>query len=97
MAERQTMLFSINEGSLKRMAEYLERDYTESGDWSSPEQLFRNFMKKVAEEVNDSRGVILKSEEYADGEFRFAVECEQLAAKRGAEILGGEPPIKEQG
>ena len=96
MAERQTVTFTINEDSLKRMAEYLEREYSESGDWSSPEQLFRNFMKKLDEELGDTQGVGSMSEQIVEGEMRLSVKCGQPVAEKAAEILEGDTTSDEE-
>ena len=96
MAERETVVFSIAEDSLRRMAEYLERDYSESGDWSSPERLFRNFMKKLAEELGDTQGAGTKGEEIVEGELRLSVECGQPVAEKAAEISEGDTTRDEE-
>jgi len=90
MTDRQTTVFSISNNSLKKMAEYLELDYSEPGNWSSPERLFRNFFKKLVEELEDPEGFSVKRVEFVDGEIRLSVDCGEAVAARAAEMLEGE-------
>ena len=90
MTNRQPTVFSISNNSFKKMAEYLELDYSEPGNWSSPELLFRNFFQKLVEELEDPERFSVKRVEFVDGEIRLSVECGEAVAARAAEMLESE-------
>ena len=87
MAEKQVVVFSIGRNSLINISGYLNPDYSSMANWSSPENLFREFLKKLSEEIGDPTGAVVKNEEFADGEIRFTVDCSETLATRVHEVL----------
>ena len=95
MTATELVVFSINQNSLKKIANYLHCDYQDRGQWSSPEHLFRGFLQKLIEELEDPNGAIAKDEEFVDGESRFSVDCGDALAARVHEILDADDELQQ--